>query len=41
MALPRSIFTTQLSPQAVYFIQTGGSALHDTYCIFGYSYSAS
>ena len=25
------IFATQLSPQAVYFIQTGGSALSNTY----------
>ena len=28
---PRGIFATQLSSQAVYFIQTGGSALSNTY----------
>ena len=27
----RRIFATQLSPRAVYFIQTGGSALSNTY----------
>ena len=26
-----TIFATRLSPQAVYFIQTGGSALSNTY----------
>ena len=29
--LPRAIFATRLSSQAVYFIQTGGSALSNTY----------
>ena len=27
----RAIFATRLSPRAVYFIQTGGSALSNTY----------
>ena len=27
---PHAIFATQLSPRAVYFIQTGGSALSNT-----------
>ena len=27
-----TIFATRLSPRAVYFIQTGGSALSNTYC---------
>ena len=31
-ASPRAIFATRLSSQAVYFIQTGGSALSNTYC---------
>ena len=30
-----AIFATRLSPQAVYFIQTGSSALSDTYCEMG------
>ena len=29
--IPRGIFATRLSPQAVYFIQTGSSALSNTY----------
>ena len=32
-ASPRAIYATRLSPQAVYFIQTGGSALSNTYNI--------
>ena len=32
-ALPCTIFATRLSPRAVYFIQTGGSALSNTYSI--------
>ena len=28
-----AIFVMRLSPLAVYFIQTGGSALSNTYCI--------
>ena len=27
-----AIFATRLSPRALYFIQTGGSALSNTYC---------
>ena len=30
LALPGAIFATQLSPQAVYFIQTGSSAFSNT-----------
>ena len=30
--MPRAIFATRLSPRAVYFIQTGSSALSNTYC---------
>ena len=33
LASPHAIFATQLSPRAVYFIQTGGSALSNTYRI--------
>ena len=32
-ALPHAKFATQLSPQAVYFIQTGSSALSNTYAL--------
>ena len=32
--LPRAIFATQLSSRAVYFIQTGGSALNNTYSYY-------
>ena len=30
--MPRTIFATRLPPRAVYFIQTGSSALSNTYC---------
>ena len=33
MASPCAIFATRLSPRAVYFIQTGGSALSNTGCM--------
>ena len=33
LASPRAIFATRLSPRAVYFIQTGSSALSNTYSI--------
>ena len=31
LSFARAIFATRLSPQAVYFIQIGGSALSNTY----------
>ena len=30
IVLPHSIFATQLSPRAIYFMRTGGSALSNT-----------
>ena len=33
-----AIFATRLSPRAVYFIQTGGSALSNTYKILLFSH---
>ena len=33
IASPRAIFATRLSSRAVYFIQTGGSALSNMYVI--------
>ena len=37
--VPRAIFATQLSPRAVYFIQTGGSALSNTYNTHVYDFN--
>ena len=33
LSFASTILATQLSPRAVYFIQTGGSALSNTYCM--------
>ena len=38
-ASPLAIFATRLSPRALYFIQTGGSALSNTYSTLLYVYT--